>query len=466
MLAVTQAEIWGAVFHALVILGDLLVVVAIAHMLRHQRSPTSTIAWLLGIIVIPFLGVPLYFLIGGRKAAKRARLKSDLELHEAPVLSDPQHSRIDRMLRSQGIPGASMHNRIRLLGTPVEGYNGMVEVIGAAKERLHVATFIFGRDDVARDMLQRLIEKVEQGVEVRLLVDGLGTIKTGRGFFRRFVAAGGRFAVFNPMFFPFLRRSNLRNHRKITIADDRLVMTGGMNVYREEISPEPLPENWLDLSFLLEGPEAAAYAELFRSDWHYASGEDLSNDYAICSPTSEMRSVTQIVPSGPDVPGDPLYEAMMTSIFDAHRRLWLATPYFVPDEALGQALRIACNRGVDVRIFVPKRSNHFLTDIARTSFLRDILRAGGAVRFYTGGMMHAKVLLMDDHVAMVGSANFDMRSLFYNYEVMQMFYSSHDIEAVEQWLNRLAEETEPGVAPAGAIRETVEGVTRMLAPML
>jgi cardiolipin synthase len=182
--------------------------------------------------------------------------------------------------------------------------------------------------------------------------------------------------------------------------------------------------------------------------------------------TGEGEAVVQTIPSGPDVRGDPLYEALLTCIYDARERFWVVTPYFVPDEPLVQAMRIACRRGVDVRLIVPRRSNHRLADIARRSFVRELQREGGTVLYYLPGMLHAKAFLMDRHLAALGSANVDMRSLFLNYEVMLFKYSHREIDRMEAWFLEIGNACEPATVGDGFLTETMEGLTRMIAPIL
>ena len=187
----------------------------------------------------------------------------------------------------------------------------------------------------------------------------------------------------------------------------------------------------------------------------------------IFAPASRRTGrVLQVVPSGPDVANDPLLDTILMSIFSARQRVWIVTPYFVPDDAVAQALLVACHRGVDVSILVPEKSNHLLADIARSSFLRDIQRAGGTIWQYTPGMLHAKLVIVDDELAMVGSANIDMRSLLLNFEIMQFVYSKAEIGELEAWVCRLVQDSKTGMSAVGAVREIIEGLTRVIEPQL
>jgi cardiolipin synthase len=177
-------------------------------------------------------------------------------------------------------------------------------------------------------------------------------------------------------------------------------------------------------------------------------------------------SVVQVVASGPDVAGDPLYESLLALIFAARDRIWIITPYFVPDEMLSRALSLAARRGVDVRLLVPARSNHLTADLARASYLRDLHQAGGRVLFYKPVMMHAKAILFDDQLAVIGSANMDMRSLLLNYEIALYLYSPAQVEQVSVWANSLFADAELELPPPGWLREIFENIVRLLSPLL
>ena len=455
----------GAAGHLFLIVGTLLAVVAIAHMLRHRRSPSATIAWLLIIILFHYLGVALYLLFGSRKQKMPAIAPSDQPPVESSEGMDREASQLNAMLQRFGIPAATTGNRVSLCPTGVEGLNGLKYIIDEAKSSLHVQTFIFSDDDVGHEILHRLTDKAGDGVEVRLLVDGLGSLKTRRSLFRPLVEAGGEFAVFKPVLHvPFRGHTNLRNHRKIAISDGCRVLAGGMNITGEDMFSEASADSWQDLSFIVEGPAATHYQTIFRSDWRLATGKQLALEPCV-APGPQGEAVVQVVPSGPDVPQDPLYATTITAAYRAQRRLWIVTPYFVPDDSLVQALAFACRRGLDVRILVPEKSNHRFSDVARAAFLREIESEGGKVLLYTDGMVHAKIMLVDEDLAMVGSANLDMRSLFLNYEVMQLSYSAKEVQDVEHWIEGLFARCREGVPKASVTGEIVEGLVRTISPL-
>jgi cardiolipin synthase len=284
------------------------------------------------------------------------------------------------------------------------------------------------------------------------------------------IDAGGEVSHFMPVFHaPFRGRANLRNHRKLVVVDGRIALTGGMNLAWPYIGPAEAKDLWLDLSVVVEGPAVFELEALFASDWQFATGTDPGGN-ALPPPPHEgdgaKSSVVQVVASGPDVAGDPLYESLLALIFSARSRIWIVTPYFVPDEMLARALGLAARRGVDVRVIVPEHSNHLSADLARASYLRDLHNAGGRVLLYMPVMLHAKAVVFDDQLAVIGSANMDMRSLFLNFEVALFVASPGRVKEVADWaLGLMADSTRELPAP-GWPRELAENVVRLLSPLL
>ena len=456
--------------HLAVLLGVVFTVMVIASMLRQRRSPQSSVAWLLFMVFFPYIGAPAYLILGRRKLKALPVMRTaKLETSVKQTVPENKATRTDLMLRSYGIPGATSGNRVRMLTTGQEGWDGLVGVIEKAQSTLHVETFIFSSDETGTEILKRLVKKAESGVKVRLLIDAIGSFHTSYSFFKPLEMAGGKITRFSPILHnPMRFRMNLRNHRKITVADSHWAMAGGMNIVSDDMSPEAKPGQWSDLSFVVEGPEAFNYEQVFRSDWLLSSGEDIVLDpsKSDMNQNDDCRSVIQVLPSGSDMIFDTIYDTIMTSAFEARERFWIITPYFVPDEALAKALIIACHRGIDVRIIVPSKSNHPLTDMAGASFLREIAAAGGSILRYTKGMVHAKAILVDRHMAMAGSANMDLRSFFLNCEVMQLCYSLPEIIAIEKYAEMLSKDSISGMPKIGAVRDTVESIVRMGSPLL
>jgi cardiolipin synthase len=362
------------------------------------------------------------------------------------------------MLCASGAPPPRGDNGFELLSTGELAFATVIDTLETATRSIYVSTLILGVDEVGDAILDVLERKAKAGVEVCVLLDALFMRRAG------LQQAGGRVAWFMPVVHvPFLSqlRANLRLHRKIIVVDGQVAIVGGMNLAHEYMGPTPAPERWRDLSARVRGPAVDDLATVFRADWAFAGKDELAAPPA--SPPSGQTAL-QVVGSGPDVADDLIYDAFLSAVFAAHRRLWIATPYFVPDEGLLRALVLAVRRGVDVRVVVPRRSNHRTADYAGASYLRALAAAGGTIACYEPGMMHGKAVLVDDTLAVIGSANVDMRSLFLNYEVAVFCTTSSDVASLASWFESLLGSCGP-LAPAGRTKALVEAVARLIGPL-
>ncbi|MBE0616470.1 MAG: PLDc N-terminal domain-containing protein [Proteobacteria bacterium] len=451
---------------ALVLITALLLV----KLLREHRAPASTLAWGLAIALIPYVGIPLYLLLGGRKTRDVARRKGGLY----PVLGvtehggDPGDGAAVRSLRSAGIPAPWPGNAVRLISDGQVAYTALLELIDSAQETLSVATFILGRDDVGRALVERLARRAGEGVRVRLLLDALGCLKTRNRFVEPLRRAGGEVAIFLPVF-PWHRKwsANLRNHRKLAVADGCRALVGGMNLAAEYLGPGVDPARWHDAVASVEGPAVGELCRVFAADWHFATGQHLP-ELATAAPRG--TAPVAVVASGPDAPGDAIRDALLSAVIEARRRIWLATPYFVPDPALLDVLALRARSGCDVRVVVPRRSNHVLADRVRRPALRKLVDAGASVFFFDAGMLHAKLVAVDEEVGFVGSANLDMRSLFLNYELAAVLLGPNEVAQVATCIDTYARqglrqgEDSAELRPWGS--ELLEDALQTLAPLL
>jgi cardiolipin synthase len=451
--------------HVFSIVGFLLGVFLLSRIVRERRPPASTLAWLLCILLVPYLGVPLYFLIGGRKHRRLAARKD--VLYRGPSLEEgPTLNPVERILLTGGAPRTSTGDHVELLSTGEQTFSRILALFERAQTSIDVSTFILGGDDTGQAIIDALAKRATEGVRVRLLLDGLFGFRPRRRDLVRLTKAGGRVAVFMPILrLPFRGPANLRNHRKIIVVDGETAMVGGMNLAEEYMGREPRAERWLDVALSLDGPSVAHIHNVFRSDWAFASGDPPAPEtYPLLKRAGDAN--VQVVASGPDVPGDTYYDAILTAFFQARERIWIATPYFIPDEAITRGLILAARRGLDVRLLVPLRSNHLSADIAGGSYLRQIERSGARVHSYVPGMMHAKVTLIDHDLAVVGSANLDMRSLFLDYEIAVFMYTPNEIEMVSAWFESLRDRCEDRLREPGAVRAVAEDLGRLLGPLM
>lgn len=463
----------------------MLALVLAARVLREKRPPGSTAAWLMAIGLMPYLGVPLYLLLGGRKLKRFIKMKGQLYPaadENGPVQNAPVAAA--RVVMSAGLPPPRPCNYASFHDSGETAFASMIRLFESARECIHVSTFILGRDETGRAVVDTLARKAREGVQVRLLLDGLGCIWSSRSFVKPLRDAGGRVGRFLPVLpLQYKWSANLRNHRKIVVVDHAVAMVGGMNLTSLFMGPTPLPERYIDASVFLCGPAVEDIEAIFYDDWNYATDETIDDASvglhgpycgyapAIQAPDEPDSLITdcniQVIPSGPDVPEDTFHDALLTAIMDARERIWLVTPYFVPDDSLLKALALKARGGCDVSVLVPMRSNHFMADLARGPALREICAAGATLYAYPRLMVHAKAMLFDDTLAITGSPNLDMRSIYLNFEIALFHYSPADIKKTETFiwnLQRSSHYMQPDILGRG--RAWAENFCRLLSPLL
>ncbi|MEI6107004.1 MAG: phospholipase D-like domain-containing protein [Opitutae bacterium] len=463
----------GLLPHLLTVVGFLLAFFAIARLMSERKQPGNTFAWLLAIAFVPYVGVPLFLLFGGRKIKKLASRKARLR----PIIPDlpptaAASSFAARVLTLNGVCPPVGGNRVHFLTSGEEAYASMERGIREAQHTIHIMTFILGRDAVGERLIKLLAQRAREGVRVRLLLDSLGCFSTSGRFCDPLREAGGEVVKFMPVV-PLSTRgsANLRNHRKIAVFDHRIAALGGRNLASNYMGPTPLKRRWRDFGAVIEGPAVGLLNEIFLADWAYASGqpiEPLQKELPATLPPAG-DSELQIVASGPDVEGDPLYEVILSLVQQAERSVWIVTPYFIPDEVLYRSLLVQARAGIDVRLVVPAKSNHPITDLARRHYLRELHAAGVKVLYYQAGMNHAKMLLVDNHTGLFGSANMDLRSLFVNFEVGAVTYSPAEAAEMSRWMHEIFAQSKPMPEPRKEQRlmsKIGEEIARLLAPML
>ncbi len=440
---------------------------AIAHMLSTRRKPRSMIAWMFVILTIPYIGIPLYVIFSGRKIEKSLLRKGRLFL-TAHERSNDFSCEVSKFLVSQKIPAPTSKNRVKICKDGVEAYKIMMDLFENAKKSIYISTYIFGDDEITHEIVKKLCKKAKEGIEVKLLIDSLGSMRLE--FFpeilRQLQKAGGEYSFFNSFIQdPIDFKINLRNHRKSIIIDKHTVISGGMNIAKEYMAPKAHERLWVDLSFVIQGEAVDHYLEIFAFDWEYATKEVIEiNQTSLFDVKDE--TIVQVVPSGPDIENDSFYEAMLYALFIAKERIWIVTPYFAPDQSILDALIVAKHRGVEIKITVPDTSDHMIIDVARNGFLRQMQDENIDILFFRNKMLHAKAILVDERFCVMGSANFDERSFFYNYETICFFYSKKEIDAARIWMQKLFLECTLGLKPAGKLRIVFENIFKMLSPAI
>jgi len=456
--------------HGIVVAFGLVVYVGVARALPQRRDPSAAIAWVVALALLPYVAIPLYLMFGSRKLRMR-----DEPAHALPPVASgaPDDDELAslwarRLGRSMGLAPAAPYEALRIHADGGDARRAVLEVIAGAARTLDVCTFILARDRLGDEVSAALRAKAEGGVHVRLLIDGIGAWLGGRLDVTALRRSGVEVVKFVPPFLSILRgRANLRNHRKMVVADSRRLWCGGRNFAAEYFEGDPARglDAWHDLSFDLGGEIAMRAAEQYDKDWAYAVRRTpvdagARTSYAIAPADA---SLAQLVPSGPEQVDDTVQALLLSACFKSERRILAVTPYFIPDATLLMALTLAARRGVAVDILLPRSSNHHLADVARHRPLRD-LAAAGARLWFTPFMLHAKVVVVDDQLALAGSANLDLRSLFLNYEMMIAFYEPADVRRFADWVGVERAVAAPFVpGEPGLLRDLAEGVLLWLA---
>lgn len=448
--------------HSLVIVISILAYILTTRAGRVRRPPSIAIAWVLGMIALPYLTLPMYLMFGRRKLPRRP------SRHTGPRTTE-RHWAKD-LIASFGLPDSSPA-LIAMHQDGSESAAALFATMSSAVSRLDICTFILGDDAFGREVMQHMVARARSGVEVRLLLDGVGAVQLPKACFRALQLGGVQTAIFSPL---LARRTqgprNLRDHRKMVIADGARLWAGGRNLAAEYFSGLAGAPPWLDLTFDLQGPVAGAAASQFELDWVAAGGKPASariDTVAVDHDSAaDPLGEAQFLPSGPDQSEDTVHSLLIDACFHARERMIAITPYFVPDVSLETAMRLAARRGVKIDLCIPASSNHRLADFARNRSLRALSQAGVLVHLLPF-MSHAKAVVFDHTLGISGSVNLDSRSLLLNYECAVVFYGRAEINWLAGWIEALIPKTASfDCRPPGLLRDVCEGLLLTVAYQL
>lgn len=461
----TRLALLSGLGHALLVAASLLVYVLATRIGHQYRHPSAALAWVLGMVAFPYATLPLFLLFGTRKYARPPRHRFAPERVAAAAMPAGAPAWATRLLAGMELAPAERNTHTEFQESGPASLQALLDLIDSAEHTLELGTFLYGNDPVGRTITAALVRCVQRGVTTRLLLDAVGSFKTPRRQLHQWLRAGVRVRRFMPLLRnPLHGRSNLRNHRKVAVADGVRLWSGGRNLAAEYFTGHAGQSVWKDLSFVVHGP-LAAQAQ-FRADWHTAGGRPLRFNRAPLLPSAAaptQGALVQWVPSGPDHADDTVHALLMSGAYQAQQRIRAVTPYFVPDDALLDAWCLACRRGVQVSLLLPARSNHRLADWARERALRQLVAAGAQV-WLAPGMLHAKAVVMDEELALCGSLNLDGRSLFLNYESMAAFYGAAEVQWMSDWFDRQLVQATPYHARRPSwLRDIFEGVVRAVA---
>ena len=444
------AHFWQDIAGGLFLLEIVVTAATLVWVLYLKRDPMSAIAWGLLVLLMPFLGSFLFALFGYQTVHRPLAKKKQRRKAYRALSGGPADSRAGGGGGPAGVPErwaalatlahhpdgfpVTAGNRLEFYHHGDPAYAAMLAAIGGARHHVHIEFFIFRPDDSGRRFTNAIAAAAKRGVEVRFLYDSVGSHALSRRLLDELRAAGGTVAAFLPLLNPLYRlRINLRNHRKILVVDGRAAFTGGLNVGDEYLGKDPKFGDWRDTHVRVEGPAVRSLQDVFLEDWHFATNTVVGGPaYHPPAAAAPGNSLVQVAHSGPDADYKVIRETYFAGILRGRKRVWIASPYFVPDAGLLDALMLAAREGVDVRFLGLFRPDKWIPFLAARYYWSDVIAAGVKVYQYTRGMMHAKYMLVDGEWASVGTANTDNRSLLLNYEVNCLIYDPAAVAELER----------------------------------
>ncbi|QGQ98514.1 cardiolipin synthase [Paenibacillus psychroresistens] len=414
------------------------------------RYPSKTVAWLVILFIFPLIGFVMYYFMAKTYSQKRKskrkgqrvmkEIRRDLQKiaqrsdeADVPLHGVWKHQRLFGLLHN--LPGCVIckHNSVTTFAETKEMFDALKSAIEAAKDHIHFQFYTIRNDLIGTEFQQLLIRKAQEGVKVRVLYDGIGSYSLPKGYVKELTDAGAEVHSFLDPLIAFIdKRLNYRNHRKIVVIDGTVGFFGGVNVGDEYLGGNPKLGYWRDTHFQLEGNAVYFLQNTFLTDWCFASGAVLSDSrYYPELLDKENNQWVQIVTSGPDEHWDAILEVYFAAITTAQQRIHIASPYFVPDASIFMALKMAAISGIEVKIIFPLVPDSELVHLASLSYMEELMQAGVVFYQYAKGFIHSKILIIDDTIAFVGTANLDMRSFFSNFELNAVMFDNKVIGQLE-----------------------------------
>lgn len=414
-----------------------------------NRDPTKTIIWLVILGALPVLGA-LFYVLFGRVVRKHQLSRHKQERHEQTeeILRDqqvrpraedidqietiPMNKKLAQLLLNDASAPLTLNNRSEVLTNGPETFKALFSALEDAKDHIHLEFFIFHNDAIGQDILNLLICKASDGVKIRVLVDGLVN-RSLRKRFRELKKVGVEAEGFYPVRFPFLsRRLNLRNHRKIVVVDGRVGFLGGLNVGDEYLSRNLKIGFWRDTFLKLEGDSVNFLQTVFLNDWNGVTHQSINDPLYYPEAQHYGSQMTQIAATGPDSDWGSMLQIFFVALTSAEKTIYIETPYFIPDEGSVMALKTAALSGLDVKIILQGVPDHKITYWASLSYVEELLESGVRIYQYQKGILHAKILILDGKIGVVGSTNFDIRSFSLNFEISAFIYNCRFAQRLER----------------------------------
>lgn len=417
------------------------------------RSANKTMAYLLFCIFVPTVGIAVYLVFGVNYWRKKLydkkksqdekileQLKKDISLYMEESLqrrdiADPDHNELAAMLIKDLHSPLTRKNRVKLLVNGEEKFPEVMQVLQEAKDHIHMEYYIYEQDEIGTAVIELLIQKAKDGVKVRFIYDDFGSPSIKKKIERRMKEAGVEVHPFHKVHFYLLaNRFNYRNHRKIIVVDGQTAFTGGINVSDKYINNKSGKLFWRDTHLRIDGPGVYYLQYLFISDWNFCCPKALKPEQLHFVPNKIIKDDTyvQVTASGPDSLQPSVLFSILQAIYLAKEEILITTPYFIPGDSILEALRISALSGLSVKLLVPGISDSKFVNAASKSNYNDLLQAGVEIYMYQKGFVHAKTLVTDSKLSIVGTANMDYRSFELNFEVNAIIYDRHFAEQMRK----------------------------------
>jgi cardiolipin synthase A/B len=441
-----------------ILIYAVIIFISMYSLMLENRSAQHTLMWMYVMLLFPVGGYFFYlfsgqlYLKGYLYKSKRTRdrdqwekLMRKEESRDLSFLIENQQC-FAKYAKNATLTPITTASRAKILKNGEETFAQLKKKLREAERFIHMEYYIFRSDRLGREIIDILIEKAKQGVEVLFMFDAAGSMKFAVRDLKDMQEAGIKAAPFSPLKYGFFNQKfNFRNHRKIVIIDGEIGFVGGLNVGVEYLGEDDKIGFWRDTHMVLTGEAVYTLHNVFLLDWEYVSGEKvLENNRAVKYPhdEDELDGAIQVVPSGPDTQQGIMSDFYYTMMSCATKSIWIATPYFVPDEAIRTALRVAAAKGIEVRIMVPEINDSYLTQYASRSYYSELLRNGAEIYSYKKGFLHQKVIIVDGNIASIGTANLDMRSFHLNFEVNVFLFGTSSIRDLVAHYEEDLEESE------------------------
>ncbi len=425
-----------------------------------NKRANKAISWLLMMIAFPVAGFLLYMMFGrsfrkeklalakkhymSKRLGNRANAQLKFIKNIGRFADSPASKKLVNLLINSTHAPFCTNNSIEVYFDGTEAFEVLLSDIANAQHHIHLEYYIVRDDSTGQRLKEALIARARAGVAVRFIYDAVGSWKLSKRFLRDLRLAGVDCKPFLPVVLPFFSRQiNYRDHRKLTAIDGAVAYLGGMNIGDEYLGLNKKVGYWRDTCMRIVGETVESIEGYFLIDWAFVSGEELNVDHYIKDVFTESETVMQTMASGPDTDWEAMLQAYFLIISNAQRRVWITTPYLVPSESVLEALKTAALSGVDVRIILPAKLDHFFVFWASRANFKMLIDAGVKIYLYENGFIHAKSIVVDDDISTIGTANLDIRSLEINFEINSFIYDESIVNQLEaQYLKDIAASTE------------------------